>query len=240
MDIPQNYTDTEKLFRPILELYFSKNIISEADSFRDYVKDEYYKLVKTKYSKISQSSADLLNIENTELHNLILEVIFLNLYEYLTVILQRLEGKGKKRENFFMLNTKTDEDYQKRLERFLKRVSRNEEKTIYSFINMYSEYFKSDKISNIFYVPKFLKAYKDVIFVSREKTNITDISSYYFDIAKALLYEEEIDFNNKKYMNDKALISRIRFGSFQGVPYHKLKIFMIQLSILNKIQTGTR
>lgn len=126
MDIPQNYTDTEKLFRPILELYFSKNIISEADSFRDYVKDEYYKLVKTKYSKISQSSADLLNIENTELHNLILEVIFLNLYEYLTVILQRLEGKGKKRENFFMLNTKTDEDYQKRLERFLKRVSRNE------------------------------------------------------------------------------------------------------------------
>ena len=214
MDIPQNYTDTEKLFRPILELYFSKNIISEADSFRDYVKDEYYKLVKTKYSKISQSSADLLNIENTELHNLILEVIFLNLYEYLTVILQRLEGKGKKRENFFMLNTKTDEDYQKRLERFLKRVSRNEEKTIYSFINIYSEYFKSDKISNIFYVPKFLKAYKDVIFVSREKTNITDISSYYFDIAKALLYEEEIDFNNKKYMNDKALIKSYQIWQF--------------------------
>ena len=100
------------------------------------------------------------------------------------------------------------------MERFLKRVSRNEEKTIYSFINIYSEYFKSDKISNIFYVPKFLKAYKDVIFVSREKTNITDISSYYFDIAKALLYEEEVDFNNKKYMNDKALIKSYQIWQF--------------------------
>ena len=79
MDIPQNYTDTEKLFRPILELYFSKNIISEADSFRDYVKDEYYKLVKTKYSKISQSSADLLINKSAELWDIFEYLVFTNL-----------------------------------------------------------------------------------------------------------------------------------------------------------------
>lgn len=206
------YNKIKELFTPILCLDESTHVINKLQPFKDYVDTVYNDIIK-EYPTETTMSMKLLELTKTQLNEQMLEIIFTNLYEYLTLMLQKLEGKGMRREEFLMFLDLSDENYSKYNDRFRKRMQpkRLFPNGIRSFEYLY-DIGTNDKVKC--YSTNFLKAYKDVIFIPRQGTDIMDISKYYSDIFTALLYEKESDFNNEQYMLDKKIIKSYQLWKY--------------------------
>ncbi len=209
----------KNLYESILYTTQSEFKINDFSSFADYVRKIYIDLLRREYVTETSKSMKLLEIGRTELDNLMLEIIFLNLYEYLTLILQLLKSKGERHEAYLMSLDLPGEEYKKYSERFRKRMQPNRLglNGIKSFIYTCSHNYHFDGIPPIkYYTPRLLKAYRDVLFIHRQETNIIDISPYYSDIFTALMYEKETDFNNNEYMENKKLIKSYQLWNFSN------------------------
>lgn len=208
------YDLIKSLYAPIYkERDISTARINTFQSFSKYVKKVYFDLTNKEYSNALSMTIGLMSIGKSQLHNLILEVIFLNLYEHITLIKQQLIGKGERRESF-LYSLDLPEKYSKYGERFRKQMqpARLQPKSIRSFKKVYT----TEEPPIKYYIPRFMKAYKDVIFVPRQRTDILDISPYYRDIFKALMYEEESNYLDKEYMRNKELIKSYQIWDFSA------------------------
>lgn len=209
------YKLIQNLFEPIYMKHIGTNFeINDFALFSDYVKKVYTDISDEKYKNAVSMSTKLMNISECEIDDLILEVIFSNLYEYLILIAQLLNGKGMRHESFLILLDLPEDEYKKYRERFRKRMQpkRLQAKGIRSFKKVYSTDDKAIK----YYIPNFIKAYKDVIFVPRQGTDILDISPYYLDIFTALMYENETDSCDAEYKNNRDLIKAYKIWDFSN------------------------
>lgn len=224
----------KNIYAPILCTNQKRIKITDFLLFADYVRGVYKDVLRKEYSDdtsepteaLNDDSSDdtlkpteILNVDSSEFDNLMLEMIFSNLYEYLTLILQSLENKGMRHESYLMSLKLSDNEYKKYSGRFRKRMQpdRIQIKGISSFKHVYSHNYNMEGISEIkYYIPRLLKAYRDVILIPRKGTSIIDISKYYYDIFTALMYEEESNLCNKEYTNNKELIKSYQVWDFSN------------------------
>ena len=196
----------EKVYKEVSKRYsITRERIANVEN--DEGNEEHIRIEKYKIFITIEEVLKLIDIPKTDFKNLMLEVIFSNLYEYLTLMLQTLNCKGIRHESYlYSLNGKHRERLKKRLQ---------EKRLTPKGIKSFKKVCELETIPIIkYYIPHFMKAYKDVLFVPRGDTKIIDISPYYSDIFTALMYESEEDFNNKEYMEDKELIKSYQMWNF--------------------------
>lgn len=157
-------------------------------------------------NKAREQSIALLDISQAKFGDLILETICSNLYLDLIVIVQQLEPKNSPYTHEQFLRKATDffSNGHKCNERFRRRMG-SQRLGLFKKLKYKGQYPYEGAPS--YYIPTLAQFYKETLLLKREGTNIFDISKYFVDIFKFLMFEKDKD---NKYNRSKRLIKEFR------------------------------
>ncbi len=172
--------------------------ISKFETVSEYL-ETVYDVVMNGYNDELRCSAELMGITLTEMHQLLKEVIYINLYSDFVVIEQLMHGKGLQKHEYLY-------DLQKRKPCSAQTINRIKKRLNKSRLNSNKEFVFRAIDGDEYYVPSVQRMYKEILFVPRTDTQILDISSAYIDIFESLFYDTDEQVKDNVFITERDII----------------------------------
>lgn len=176
--------------------------ISKFETVSEYL-ETVYDIVMNGYNDELRYSAELMGITLTEMHQLLKEVVYINLYSDFVVIEQLMQGKGLQKHEYLYDLQKRKPCSAQTIDRIKKRLTKNR-------LTSNKEFVFSTIDGDEYYVPSVQRMYKEILFIPRTDTKILDISSAYIDIFESLFYDTDKQVKDNAFIADRDVIKNYR------------------------------